>query len=191
MRNFPGNVSQCIKGHLIYLYDQRREGMRVKQRVWKGICNQEPSPIYFTSPKPLPSILFFQLPQQPSYLRASLPLSCTILIAFYLFFLNCNLDCITHPLIDLKLLPHYLSNYKLLGLHDPWKSHMKLFFYPGFISLLKVFYATHRLNYILVYKSATCFSAIWSSLRHSLHFSHSLFQLQHLPQNYPIIQSSI
>lgn len=129
MRNFPGNIRQCIKGHLIYLYDQRREGMRVKQRVWKGICNQEPSPIYFTSPKPLLSILFFQLPQQPSYLRASLPLSCTILIAFYLFFLNCNLDCITHPLIDLKLFPHYLSNYKLLGLHDPWKSHTKLFFF--------------------------------------------------------------
>lgn len=57
----------------------------------------------------------FQLPQQPSRLRASLPLDWAILMAFYLFFLSHNLDCITQPLIDLQLLPHYLSNYKLPG----------------------------------------------------------------------------
>lgn len=33
MRNFPENISQCIKGHLIPLYDQMRKGTRVRQRV--------------------------------------------------------------------------------------------------------------------------------------------------------------
>lgn len=54
MRNFPGNVSQCIKGHLIHLYDQRRKGMKVKQRVWKGHMQSGAKPHLFYVPKASP-----------------------------------------------------------------------------------------------------------------------------------------
>lgn len=94
-----------------------KRGERVKQSEKKANAISSQAP--FLLPPESLSHLFplFQFPQQPSYLRASLPLGWAIAIPFSLFLLKQSLDCITRPLIDLKLLPYYLSKYKCPG---PW-----------------------------------------------------------------------
>lgn len=148
-----------------------RKGWGSDRGCGKGICNQEPSPIYSTSPKPLPSISSFPIA------TAAIPLKG--FITPWLSHCNSHLSVLpkpyfrlhhslnrslTHSLTDPKLLPHYLSEYKLPGLWGPLKARTKLSSYPWLsISLFRVFYATYKkLNYVVFSISATCFSAVWS-----------------------------
>ena len=68
MRNFPENISQCIKEHHIPFYDQRSGGMRVKQWVQKGDVYSGAKPHLFYFPKASP-IHFL-----PSHRHSSVPL---------------------------------------------------------------------------------------------------------------------
>lgn len=121
----------------------------------------------------------FRLLQQSSYLKASLPPDWANVIAFYLFFLNHILDCIIHPFTKLKLFPHCLSKYKLLAFEVPG-NHIPNSLPasgPHFSSQCSVLIT--KLSYIMVCKSATCFSALWFLFSHPLHCI--LLQLCHLP----------
>lgn len=163
VRIFPGSRSLVVKGGLIQFYDpskERNEG----QAEWAEACaisNQVP----FNVPPQSLSHLFplSQFPQQPFYVRVSLPLGRAIAIPFLLFLLSHSLDYITHPRLDLKSLPYYLSKYKCPGLRGPWKISYQTTLLPlALISLLGELHATHTLQHLLVCRSATCSSALWS-----------------------------
>lgn len=129
-RIFPGSVGLGGKGCLTRFYDQREE-KNEGQTESEGEARQSGARRHLPH-LPRASHLFppSQCSQQPSYLRASLPLGWAITIPFYLFLLQQSVECIASWLIDLKLFPYSLSKYKCPGLWGPWKSHTKLLPYP-------------------------------------------------------------
>lgn len=114
MRIFPGSIVWVLRDASYSFMIRARRGMR-GQSENKAYAIRSQAPFIFPPQSLSHPFPLFQFSQQPSYLRASLPLGWAIASLFYLFLLKHSLDCIPRPRTGLRLLPYYLSKCNVLA----------------------------------------------------------------------------
>lgn len=179
MRSFPENIS--IKGHLHASVIRRWKTWGSNRECGKGICSQEPSPIYSTSQKLLPCVSFFPVAAAVVLLTGSITSRLSDFDSLFLFFLSHILDyrTIHSQTLNYSPITYQSTNFLAFVALTSLTASCLPTCGSHFSSQGIVCYLQSQLHHSLqISHLLPCHLPFTLT---SLHFSYSLFQLGHLP----------